>query len=236
VKSLQSSLITCIVPVCNGERYLGEALDSILAQTYRPVEVIVVDDGSTDGTAAVAARFGQQVGYIKQSNQGPAEARNAGIRMAKGDFIAFLDADDCWHSEKLGRQIACFHARRELDYCVAHVQNFWGAEMDAEAEKYQQHRISRPLPGYVTGTLLARRAIFDRVGLFNPALAHGDSTDWFLRAAERGAVMELLADVLLFRRLHPANRSRVWAERSRNEFLQLVKLSLDRKRRFDGRA
>ena len=233
MKSLQSSLITCIVPVCNGERYLGKALDSILAQTYRPVEVIVVDDGSTDGTAAVAARFGQQLRYFKQSNQGPAEARNAGIRMAVGEFIAFLDADDLWHPEKLDRQIARFHARPELDYCVAHAQNFWSAEMDAEAEKFQQHRISRPLPGYVTGTLLARRAIFDAVGLFNPGLAHGDSTDWFLRAAEHGAVMEVLSDVLLFRRLHPANRSRVFAGRSRDEFLRLLKLSLDRKRRFD---
>jgi glycosyltransferase involved in cell wall biosynthesis len=236
VKSLQSSLITCIVPVCNGERYLGEALDSILAQTHRPLEIIIVDDGSTDSTRAVVAKYGDRVRYVWQTNSGPASARNLGLSRAAGEFVAFLDADDLWHAEKLARQIARFHARPELDYCVAHAQNFWSAEMDAEAEKYQQHRISRPLPGYVTGTLLARRAIFDAVGLFDPGLAHGDSTDWFLRAAEQGAVMELLADVLLFRRLHPANRSRFFANRSRDEFLRLLKLSLDRKRRFDSPA
>jgi glycosyltransferase involved in cell wall biosynthesis len=227
---MEQPLISCIVPVFNGERYLREALDSILAQTYRPLEIVIADDGSTDGTAAVVATFGDQVRYIRQANQSPSSARNLGIRVASGDFIAFLDADDLWHPEKLERQLARFKTRPELDCCVTHAQNFWIAEMVAEAEKYQQHRISRPLPGYVTGTLMARRALFDRVGLFNPALAHGDSTDWFLRAAEHGAIMEVLTDVLLFRRLHPLNRSRVRAVRSRDEFLRLLKLSLDRKR------
>jgi glycosyltransferase involved in cell wall biosynthesis len=230
---MNSPLVSCIVPVFNGERYIREALDSIFAQTYRPLEIIVADDGSTDNTAVLVGSYGDRVRCLGQNNQGPAAARNLGICAGKGEFIAFLDADDLWHREKLERQMARFQARPELEHCVAHAQNFWIAEMDAEAEKYQRHRISQPLPGYVTGTLLARRAIFDAVGLFNPALAHGDSTDWFLRAAERGAVMELFSDVLLFRRLHPANRSRVLAERSRDEFLKLLKLSLDRKRRFD---
>jgi glycosyltransferase involved in cell wall biosynthesis len=227
---MEQPLISCIVPVFNGERYLREALDSILAQTYRPLEIVIADDGSTDGTAAVVATFGDQVRYIRQANQSPSSARNLGIRVATGDFIAFLDADDLWHPQKLERQIDRFNTRPELDYCVTHAQNFWIPEMNAEAEKYQRHRISRPLPAYVTGTLMARRALFNTVGLFNSALAHGDSTDWFLRAAERGAIMEVLNDVLLFRRLHPANRSRVLARRSRDEFLRLLKLSLDRKR------
>jgi len=233
---MNSSLISCIVPVFNGERYVREALDSIVAQTHCPLEIIVADDGSTDGTAAIVAVFGERVRYFKQSNEGPAAARNLGISVATGDFVAFLDADDLWHPEKLERQLARFQARPELDYCVTHAQNFWIAEMVAEAEKFQRHRISGPLPGYVTGTLMARRVVFDAVGLFNPALAHGDSTDWFLRAAERGALMDILADVLLFRRLHPSNRSRVRAATSRDEFLQLLKLSLDRKRHFDRPA
>jgi glycosyltransferase involved in cell wall biosynthesis len=233
---MNSPLISCIVPVFNGERYVREAIDSIFAQTYRPLEIIIVDDGSTDNTAALIRSYGDRVCHLRQNNQGPASARILGLGAAKGEFIAFLDADDLWHREKLERQTTRFQARPELDYCVTHVQNFWIAEMDAEAEKYRQHRISRPLPGYVTGTLLARRAIFDVVGLFNPGLAHGDSTDWFLRAAEHGAVVEVLSDVLLFRRLHPANRSRVLAGKSRDEFLRLLKLSLDRKRRFNWRA
>lgn len=110
---------------------------------------------------------------------------------------------------------------------------FLDTELEIEAEKYQNHRISRPMPGYVTQTLMARRALFGAVGLFDSALGHGDSTDWFLRASERGTVMELLPEVLTYRRLHPNNRSRVRADKSRDEYLRLLKLSLDRKRHLN---
>lgn len=171
--------------------------------------------------------------YVKQSNKGPATARNLGLSKAIGDFVAFLDADDLWHPKKLERQLARFHARPELDYCVTHAQNFWIPELEVEAEKYQDHRISRPMPGYVTQTLMARRALFEAIGLFDSTLGHSDSTDWFLRAAERGAVMELLPDVLTYRRLHPNNRSRIRAATSRDEFLKLLKLSLGRRRQLN---
>ncbi len=115
---MNSPLISCIVPVFNGERYLREALDSIFAQTYRPLEILVADDGSTDRTPYIAAAFGNRLRYLRQDNQGPAAARNLGIRAATGEFIAFLDADDVWHPEKLERQMARFQVRPELDYCV----------------------------------------------------------------------------------------------------------------------
>ena len=224
------SLISCIVPVFNGERYLSEALDSIFAQTYRPLEIIVVDDGSTDATASVMASFGERIRTLRQPNQGPAGARNLGVRAAAGEFVAFLDADDLWRPEKLARQMARFEACPELQYCVTHAQNFWAPELKTEAENYRDHRISRSLPGYVTQTLAARRALFDAIGLFDAALEHADSTEWFLRAAEAGAAMELLPDILTYRRLHRENRSRLLARRSRDEFLNIVKASLDRRR------
>jgi glycosyltransferase involved in cell wall biosynthesis len=224
------SRVSCVVPVFNGEKYLAEAIESILKQTYRPIEIIVADDGSTDGTAKVAGRYGKQVRYLKQSNTGPAAARNLGIDAAAGEFLAFLDADDLWHPEKLLRQIARFHVRPELDYCVGYVQNFWISELAEEEAKFRGHRISKPLPGYVTGTLLARRNFFDAVGPFNAAIKHADDTDWFLRAGERGGVMELLPDVLLYRRLHFTNLSRVNTSNSRDQYLQVLKTALDRRR------
>jgi glycosyltransferase involved in cell wall biosynthesis len=225
-----SPLVSCIVPVFNGERFLREAIESIFAQTHDPLEILIADDGSTDGTASIVADFGNRLRYLRQENQGPAAARNLGIRAATGDFIAFLDADDLWHPQKLERQIACFRARPEVEYCVTYCQNFWVPELKAEAERYRTHRIARPMPGFVTVTLVARRGMFELVGLFNSELGHGDSTEWFLRAAQKGTEMELLPDVLSYRRLHSENRSRLLASNSREEFLHIVKTSLDSRR------
>ena len=108
--------------------------------------------------------------------------------------------------------------------------------LQEEEKKYHDHRMSQPIPGYVTGTLLARRTAFETVGLFNAALNHGDSIEWFLRAIQHGTIMKLLTDVLLYRRLHPMNRSRLRASNSRDQYLQIIKTNLDRRRRFDQRS
>jgi len=227
---MASPLISCIVPVFNGDRYIREALDSILRQTYAPLEVVVADDGSTDDTASVVATYGERVRYVWQANAGPGAARNLGLQSVRGDFVAFLDADDVWHPDKLTRQMARFEARPELDLCVTRIKNFWVPELREEAVRFRDHPLARPMPGYALSTLLARRALFEGDGRFDPGLRHTNDTDWFVRAAERGATMDLLPDVLVFRRLHPANRSRRLAGASREEYLQLVKSALDRKR------
>lgn len=222
--------VSCIVPVYNGERFLREAIDSILAQTYHPIEIIAVDDGSTDGTPAILASYGDLLYSIWQANAGPATARNAGIRAAKGELLAFLDADDLWLPEKLARQVARFQAQPELAICVTHIQNFWMPELDAEQEHYRDHRRGQPLPGYSSVTLLARRQLFDAIGMFDTTLKHGDDTDWFMRAEDYGAEIELLPEVLVYRRLHANNRSRAWAARSQTEYLRLVKKLVERRR------
>ena len=227
---MDQPLISCIVPVFNGQPYLTEALESIFQQSYRPIEVIVSDDGSTDDTAAVAAGCGDRIRYVRQDNAGAPAARNLGLSIARGEFVAFLDADDLWHPEKLDRQIARFAARPEIDLSLTHIQNFWIPELRQEAERYRDHRLAQPVPGYVTATLLARRSLFDRVGPFNPTLRHGDAQEWFLRAAERRVVMDLLSDVLVYRRFHKANTSRNVSP-TLDEHLRILKSSLDRRRR-----
>ena len=231
---MQPSLISCVVPVYNGDPYLAEALDSILAQTYQPLDIIVVDDGSTDDTAAVAANFSDRIRYLKQPNAGAAAARNLGLSVVRGEFVAFLDADDLWHPEKLARQMARFQARPRLDLCVTHIRNFWIPELSQDEERFRDHHWMQRQPGYLSTTLLSRRTVFERVGPFDAAIRHGDSTDWFLRVAEQGAVIELLPDVLVYRRLHQSNLTRRIAARARDEYLQLVKRSLDRRRREGG--
>jgi len=212
-------LISCIVPVFNGERYLTEALESILKQTYRPLEIIVADDGSTDGTATLVASYGDQVRYLFQPNAGVAAACNLGVRASRGEFIAFLAADDLWHPQKLVLQMSQFQNRPELDLCLTHMQNFWIPELRTEAERFRDQPLAQPWPGYLPQALLARRAVFETVGLFDNTLRYEDAKDWFLRAAECGTVMELLPDVLVYRRLHRANISREKAIASPVELL-----------------
>ncbi len=221
-------LISCIVPVFNGERYLAEALDSILAQTWRPLEVIVVDDGSTDGSAAVAAGYGAEVSYLYQANAGPSAARNLGMDVARGDFIAFLDADDLWHKEKLARQMARFEARPELDLCSTHVENFWSPDVKREEDRLGDSGLAKTQPG-ATHAIVARRALFDRIGPFDAALMHRDAMEWLSRAVDAGAVMETLPDVLVFRRLHRDNMSWRRGDDDRDDLLRAVKTILDRR-------
>jgi len=226
-------LISCIVAVFNGERYLKEALDSIFVQTYRPLEIIVVDDGSTDGTSAVAASYDKKVRYFWQTNAGPAAARNFGLNQAQGEFIAFLDADDLWHAEKLTRQKACFEERPELEMCLTHAQNFWTPELHEEEVRFRDHRLSKPLPCYLTQALLARRTLFDKLGPFKADFRHVHDSEWFFRATDQGIITELLPDVLVYRRLHQTNRSRRLASASRDEYFQLVKNSIQGKRHLE---
>jgi len=234
---VNAALISCVVPVFNGERYLGEALDSILSQTYRPLEILVVDDGSTDGTAALVAGYGDQVRSLFQPNAGQAAARNVGLGEARGEFVAFLDQDDLWHPEKLARQMARFAVRPELEFCVTHIRNVCSPDLNTTmAAWYRDHpRLTRALPGYLTQTLLARGTLFHAMGGFDAALRHSNDTEWFIRAAEHRAVMELLPDTLAYRRFHPKNLSRLEAGASRDEYLHLVKASLDRQRHLVSR-
>jgi GT2 family glycosyltransferase len=152
------------------------------------------------------------------------------LSAATGELVAFLDADDLWHPEKLTRQTARFAARPELDLCVTHARNFWILELLHESAARRTDPREQGVPGYFTSALLARRTLFDRIGPFDPLLRHSDDTEWFLRAADRGAVLELLPEVLTYHRLHHANMSHEGGAEARREYLRLLKQSLDRRR------
>jgi glycosyltransferase involved in cell wall biosynthesis len=203
------AVISCIVPVFNGECYLAETLDSILQQTHSSLEIIVADDGSTDGTAAIVAGYGERVTYLWQPNAGETAARNLGLRAARGHFVAFLDADDLWHPDKLARQVTRFQDRPDLDLCFTRFENFWSPECTAEAEYYRKRAFSPASSAYSICTVLARRAAFQKFGHFVDDGRRGpQNLIWLFHAAEHGARIEMLPDLLMYRRLHRENLSR----------------------------
>lgn len=228
---VREMMISCIVGVYNGAKFLRDAIDSIVAQSYSPVEVVVVDDGSTDGSAEIAASYGDKLRLIRQQNRGVAAARNTGIESASGELLAFLDADDIWTSEKLQLQFTRLETDPDLDYCLSHLQNFWEPELADEEERFRDHPRAQPIAAYSTVTLLAKRKLFEEVGLFDATLPHGECTDWFRRVKAAGGRGCVLEEVLTLRRLHANNRSRQYAERSRDHYLNYLKSILDQKSR-----
>jgi glycosyltransferase involved in cell wall biosynthesis len=222
--TIKQSLISCIIAVYNGERYLRETLDSILAQTYRPLEIIVADDGSIDGTARVAADYGDRITYVRQSQKGYAVAKNLGLSAARGDFVAFLDADDLWHSEKLARQMVRLRERPEIDLCFTRYKNFWMPDLAEEEQRCAGRFYSQPQSAWSICTLLTRRAVFERFGDFHDGTRGLENMTWFLRAAAQGAVIEVLPDSLMYRRFHLGSVTRSNpSEFYQNYFLPILK-------------
>jgi glycosyltransferase involved in cell wall biosynthesis len=224
---VSAPLVSCVVPVFNGERHLAEALDSILAQTHRPIEVVVVDDGSTDGSTSVAERYGEPVRVVRQANAGPTAARDAGVRVASGELLAFLDADDLWLPEKLAVQLEHLAAHPSLDATFCQIENFFDDEV-AHAEEARWRGHGRVVGSYVLPTLLVPREVLERVPL-DGRWRHGDHVDWALRAREAGVRYDVQPRVLARRRRHATNMSRTDVAVF-DDYFDLIKAKLDRAR------
>jgi glycosyltransferase involved in cell wall biosynthesis len=221
-------LISTIIPVYNGERYLAEAIESVLAQTYRNIEIIVVDDGSTDGSAEVAKYYGSPVQYYIQTNSGAGAARNRGIGLAQGNFLAFLDADDLWMPDKLELQMASFAGDQPMDMVFGHVRQFLCPTLTEEARK--QIRIPvEIIPGHHAGAMLISKEAFSRVGLFGTEFQLVEFIDWHARAAEAGLKSLMLTDIVMNRRIHKTNQG-VYKGEHRGEYARVLKAMLDRRR------
>jgi glycosyltransferase involved in cell wall biosynthesis len=220
--------VSVIIPVRNGASYLAEAIRSTLAQSHPPLEVIVIDDGSTDESAAIACGMAHPVRVLERPHQGAGAARNAGIKAAAGDFLAFLDADDLWSPDKLALQLARFTARPELDFVFTHVRNFISPELAPE-EKERILCPRRALPGMIPSSLLARRSAFERCGRFPEDLRVGELIPWLGLAADLGLRSEVMAEVLVERRLHNHNLGRLVGD-GRQDYLSAARKLLQRRR------
>lgn len=221
--------ISVIIPVYNGERYLAETIQSILAQTLLPLEIIVVDDGSTDGTAAIAQSFPTLVRYVYQPNQGVAYSLNRGIQLAQGDFLAFLDSDDLWLPEKLARQMAVLEADSRLEAVFTYIRQFYSP--DVEQKIRLTHRYTHEvLPGYHSDTLLIRAEAFQRIGPFDTSVPLVTFMSWFAHAQDLGLRYTTMPDILVLRRIHDRNMTIYQKQKSRSEYFQMLKANITRRR------
>jgi glycosyltransferase involved in cell wall biosynthesis len=221
-------LVSAVIPARDCERYVGEAIESALAQTHGAIEVIVVDNGSSDGTAAVARGFGDRVRLVYEGKPGLGPARNAALTAARGEYIAFLDCDDLWEPRKTEVQLAAFAGDPAPDIVLGHVRQF--ASPDLDPAKAAELRIpAEPQPGLHVGAALVPRSVADAVGRWREDVQVSDSLEWFLAARRLGMRERMLPDVVTLRRVHGGNHS-LQNRGRRSEWARVLKRDLDRRR------
>ena len=188
--------VSVVTPVHNRARHLPPAVDSVLAQGFPGVEHIVVDDGSTDGTTAAAARYGDRIRYVRQENAGPSAARNRALSLARGEYVAFLDSDDVWLPGRLAREIPLLDAAPRAGILYAAIDY-----IDADGNPSTVRRSRRGTPsGWIlpvlvrrnvmeTSTVIVRRALVEEAGGFDPRHRWCEDLDLWLRIALRHEVV-----------------------------------------------
>jgi len=194
-------LISVIIPVYNGERFIASAIENVVAQNYPALEIIVVDDGSEDKTEEIVNGLPYDIRYFKQENFGPAVARNRGIKDASGIYLAFLDADDLWPEGQLSMLVEIMENNPEKDVVRGYAQLFKNnehQEMVYQGDPSESYR-------YYIGGGLYRKSVFEQVGLFDRNLLYGEDTDWYYRAKEENTEICWLEEITLFVRRHGNN-------------------------------
>jgi glycosyltransferase involved in cell wall biosynthesis len=225
-------LISVMITVYNGARYLREAIDSVLTQTYEPVELVVVDDGSDDESAAIAKSYGSRLRLHSQPRGGMGASRNTAVEFASGSFFAFLDADDRFLPDKLARQMDLFEADPELDIVFGHMSEFVSPDLD-EATKALLRAPASNVAWRTPNLMLVKRESFTRVGGFSSTLKVGIGVDWFARATEAGLKTAVPPVVVLERRLHADNNG-IRERDSRPQYLHVLKAAVERRRQGPG--
>ncbi len=184
----EKPLVSVIIPAYNAEEYVADAIDSALAQTYRPIEIIVADDGSTDGTAAVVQSYNGPVQYHYRENAGPAAARNLGLEHARGEYIAFLDADDLWHPQKVEVQVQTMEEQEGVGICGAGItsyrldrQDAWGDVPDRITSHAITHETVLIKNRFATSTVMIRSAALRDAGKFYEGLFGPEDWDLWRR-------------------------------------------------------
>lgn len=205
--------ISVIIPTYNSSRYVTQAVDSVLAQTFDDLEVIVIDDGSTDDTESVMSRYSSPVRYIKQTNGGVSRARNHGIEESRGRYVAFLDADDTWFPNKLEKQMEAIRSQPSYHVCYSAflIVDSNLAPIEVNRSKRQRTALEDLLMcGNVVGsicTVIYERSLFSKVGGFDPVLSQCADWDMWVRLAAETDFLYVDEPLVTYRQ-HETNMSR----------------------------
>jgi glycosyltransferase involved in cell wall biosynthesis len=229
VRSNEELRISVVIPCYNAEKYIAAALDSILMQEHAADEIIVVNDGSTDASGSIVmGQFGAHVRYEPLPHVGLSAALNHGLRMVRGNCLAFLDADDLWPSDSLGSRFVALAANSAIDCVYGQLEQFLSPELGPTARTAVRFE-----PGVhstrVRGTMLMRKRVLDEIGDFDSTLRLGEAIDFVARMDEAGLISATIDKLVLRRRIHDTNMG-IREKAHRSDYLRLLKASLDRRR------
>jgi len=196
--------VSVIIPVYNGERFLAGAIQHVKSQNYRPLEIIVIDDGSTDTTPTIAGQWKEDIRYVSQQKRGSFAARNVGIKMAKGNIIAFLDVDDLWTENMLPKHVQYLQENPSVDIAQGLIQEMTLDDSSANGDLVFDESFE-PYQFINVGSAVYRKEVFNTVGLFDENLKLGGDTDWFYRAWRANVSKRVIKEVALLYRKHDRN-------------------------------
>jgi glycosyltransferase involved in cell wall biosynthesis len=221
--------ISVIIPVYNGEKYLSAAIDSVLSQTVDDFELIIINDGSKDKTEEVIKKYSSsKIIYHSQHNQGQVSAINYGIELSSGKYIALLDADDIFISNKLALQIDVLNSMPEMDMVFGHVRQFISPELPDDIKK-KRKCTETPMAGYAPSGAMFRKTCINQIGSFDSQWRLGFFIDWYMRAKQAGLKDYLLNEILLERRIHDHNQG-VLLRAHYDDYLKILKTRLQRQK------
>jgi len=220
--------VSVVIPVYNAAAYIAEALASIYAQNAQPLDVIVVDDGSSDGSLAIAQACFPTIRGVRQENAGIGAARNRGVAAARGEYLAFLDADDRWPAGRLQRMITALAESKCPAMVFGQARHFHCPSLTEETKR-RLHCPAGTAPGLSAVAMLIRREDFLRVGSFEEDLRVGEFISWFARARDCGLAQVMVEQVVLERRIHESNHT-LKQRPFFGDYARMLKRTLDRRR------
>lgn len=204
-----NKLVSIIVPAYNAGSFIKETLESAINQDYVPIEIIVIDDGSTDDTVNVVKSFGDSVTLIQNNHQGSAIARNTGIKISNGDYLVFLDADDLLTASSIKSRINALENNPDIQLAFGHQQYFYDDHMDNTLRKNLEAQYGdKTVPAEIISTLMLSRNDFLKIGYFEVNQNLHDFLGWYGSARDYGFKPMVVDDVVIKRRIHNNNLSR----------------------------